>query len=116
MLANLSSHPPVRWRLATHTQGLPCPRLPLMPAQNVSSHVPSRTRAHSRRERMTHAGPEAFAAFVRLDWADAQHAICLQMADSTPRASCQLEHTPEAICLKLTTGPLGSALRDRKST
>src|SRR5262245_2415509 len=129
MLANISSPPQVRWRSSTNTQGLPRHRLPIMPSQNVSSHVPSRTLAHSRRERMTHAAPEAFAAFVGIDWADAQHDICLQMADSTKREYFQLQHTPEAmdawvttlrtrfngqpvaIGLELNKGPLVSALR-----
>ena len=78
---------------------------------------------------MTYAAPEAFAAFVGIDWADAQHDICLQTADSTKREYFQLEHTPEAIdawvttlrtrfnghpvaiWLALTKGPLISALR-----
>src|SRR5215831_15624609 len=78
---------------------------------------------------MTHAAPEAFAAFVGLDWADAQHDVCLQTADATKREYFQLEHTPEAIdawvttlrtrfngqpvaiCLELNKGPLVSALR-----
>jgi hypothetical protein len=46
---------------------------------------------------MTPGAPEAFAAFVGLAWADAQHDGCLQTADSTTRACFQLEHTPEAI-------------------
>src|SRR5438477_610165 len=41
MLTNISSPPRVRWRSSTHTQGLPRYRLSIMPAQNVSSHVPS---------------------------------------------------------------------------
>src|SRR5215831_11801556 len=78
---------------------------------------------------MTHVAPEAFAAFVGIDWADAQHDVCLQKADSTKREYCQIEHTPEAIdawvttlrtrfqgqpvaiCLELNKGPLVSALR-----
>jgi len=78
---------------------------------------------------MTHAAPEAFAACVGLDWAEAQHAVCLQTADSTKRACFPLEHTPEAIDAWVTTlrtrfhgqpvalgltrtkGPLVSALR-----
>jgi hypothetical protein len=52
---------------------------------------------------MTHAAPEAFAAFVGLDWADAQHDGCLQTAHSTKRAYCQLEHTPEAMDAWVTT-------------
>src|SRR5918912_1401807 len=78
---------------------------------------------------MTQTSHNTFAAFVGLDWADAQHEGCLQAAGSTQREYFQLEHTPEAIdawvttlrtrfhgqpvalCLELTPGPLGSALR-----
>ena len=78
---------------------------------------------------MTHRSHEAFAAFVGIDWADAQHDVCLQAAGSTKRACCILEHTPEAIdawvttlrmrfngqpiavCLERNKGPLVSALR-----
>src|SRR5215475_5975999 len=78
---------------------------------------------------MTHAAPEAFVAFVGIDWADAQHDVCLQTAGSAKRECFQLEHTPEAIdawvttlrtrfhsqpvaiCLELNKGPLVSALR-----
>ena len=52
---------------------------------------------------MTHAAPEAFAAVVGIDWADAQHDVCLQTADATKREYCQLEHTPEAIDAWVTT-------------
>src|SRR5262249_10429683 len=63
-----------------------------------------------------------------IDWADAQHDICLQAAGSAKRECCQLAHTPEAIdawvttlrirfggrpvaiCLALTQGPIVSAL------
>src|SRR5262245_28616781 len=78
---------------------------------------------------MTQSATDAFAAFVGMDWADAKHDGCLQMAGSTKRACFQLEHTPEAIdawvttlrtrfngqpvaiCLELNKGPLVSALR-----
>src|SRR5262245_47244792 len=78
---------------------------------------------------MTHATPEAFAAFVGIDWADVKHDVCLQTADSTKRECFQLEHTPEtidawvttlrtrfngqlvAVCLERTKGSLVSALR-----
>jgi hypothetical protein len=78
---------------------------------------------------MTHGSPEAFAAFVGIDWADAKHAICLQAAGSEQRESGILEHTPEtldawvsmrrarctgrpiAIGLALNKGPIVSALR-----
>ena len=45
---------------------------------------------------MTHVAPEAFAAFIGIDWADAQHDVCLQTADATKR-ECQLEHTPRPL-------------------
>ena len=72
---------------------------------------------------------EAFAAFVGLDWADAQHDVCLQAAGTAQREFLSLEHSPEAInawvqtlrtrfngqpvavCLELTKGPIVSALR-----
>jgi Transposase len=41
--------------------------------------------------------PEACAAFVGLDWADATHDVCLQAAGSEPREHRSLDHTPEAI-------------------
>jgi transposase len=72
---------------------------------------------------------EAFAAFVGLDWADAKHDICLQVAGSTRREFLHLEHRPEvidawvqslrtrfngqpvAVCLELNKGPMVSALQ-----
>ena len=78
---------------------------------------------------MTHGSHEAFAAFVGIDWAEANHDVCLQTAGSATRACFQLEHTPAAInawgttrrtrchgqpvalCLARTKGPLVSALR-----
>src|ERR671923_1695305 len=78
---------------------------------------------------MTPPSHDTFAAFVGIDWADAQHDVCLQTADSTKREYFQLEHTPEAIdawvtalrtrfhgqpvaiCLELNKGPLVFALR-----
>jgi transposase len=78
---------------------------------------------------MTPTSHDTFAAFVGLDWADAQHEGCLQAAGSAQREYFQLAHTPEAIdawvttlrtrfhghpvalCLELTKGPLVSALR-----
>jgi hypothetical protein len=41
--------------------------------------------------------PEAFAAFVGLDWTDAKHDICLQAAGSERREFLVLDHRPEAI-------------------
>jgi transposase len=73
--------------------------------------------------------PEAFAACIGLDWADAKHDICLQAAGSERREFLVLEHSPEAIdawvqtlrtrfhgqpvavCLELNRGPIVSALR-----
>ena len=73
--------------------------------------------------------PEAFAAFLGLDWADANHDVCLQAAGSERREFLVLEHSPEAIdawvqtlrtrfhgepvavCLELKQGPIVSALR-----
>jgi hypothetical protein len=40
---------------------------------------------------------EGFAAFVGIDWADKKHDICVQVAGSTEREFCVLEHKPEAI-------------------
>jgi transposase len=78
---------------------------------------------------MTRLSTQEFAAFIGIDWADATHAVCLQVAGSDTRESSVLAHTPEAIgawartlcqrfggrpiavCLELTKGPLVSALR-----
>ena len=78
---------------------------------------------------MQQEAPEAFAAFVGLDWADAKHDVCLQAAGSEQREHSSLDHTPEAIeawvCslqkrfegkpiaigLELNKGPLVFALR-----
>ena len=46
---------------------------------------------------MTHGSPEACAAFVGIDWADATHDVCLQAAGSEKREACILAHTPETI-------------------
>jgi hypothetical protein len=72
---------------------------------------------------------DAFTAFVGLDWADAQHDICLQAANSDTREFTRLEHTPDtidqwvrtlrtrfkgqpiAIGLELNKGPIVYALR-----
>src|SRR5712691_3556883 len=78
---------------------------------------------------MKHQAPEAFAAFVGIDWADSKHDVCLHAAGSAKRECLLLTPTPEAIdawittlrtrfngqpiaiCLALTKGPLVSALR-----
>jgi hypothetical protein len=78
---------------------------------------------------MTHGSHEAVAAFSGLDWADANHAVCLHAAGTAHREFLRLAHSPEAmnawgqtlrtrfhgqpvaVCLERTTGPLVSALR-----
>jgi hypothetical protein len=78
---------------------------------------------------MTPTSHNTFAAFVGIDWADAQHEGCLQATGAAKREGFQLEHTPEAsdawvttlrtrlhgqpvaICLELNNGPLVFALR-----
>ena len=73
--------------------------------------------------------PEAFAAFVGLDWADAQPDVCRQAAGAERREFLVLAHTPAAIaagvralrmrfngqpvavCLELNKGPIVTALR-----
>src|SRR5712691_2552347 len=52
---------------------------------------------HAGRSHMQPEAPEAFAAFVGLDWADAKHDVCLQAAGSAQREHRSLDHTPEAI-------------------
>jgi transposase len=77
---------------------------------------------------MTPTSHDTFAAFIGIDWADANHDGCLQAAGTAKRECFQLEHTPEAIdawgttlrtrcngqpvavCLELTKGPIVSAL------
>ena len=44
---------------------------------------------------MTPTSHDTFAAFVGIDWADAQHEGCLQAAGATKREYFQLAHTPE---------------------
>src|SRR5262252_4300742 len=78
---------------------------------------------------MTPTSHDTFAAFVGIDWAEANHDGCLQPAGSAQREYFPLEHTPEAIdawvttlrtrfngqpvaiCLELNKGPIVSALR-----
>jgi hypothetical protein len=40
---------------------------------------------------------DKFAATIGLDWADARHAICLQVAGAEQREFAVLEHRPESI-------------------
>jgi transposase len=78
---------------------------------------------------MTQTLQDTFAACVGIDWADANHDICLQAAGTAKRESFQRDHTPEAlaawgtmlrtrfsgqpvaVCLERTQGPLVSAWR-----
>ena len=71
---------------------------------------------------------EQFAAFIAIDWADAQQAIWLLDASTNQKAHCVLTHPPEAleawatalrtrfagqkiaVCLEPSRGPLISAL------
>lgn len=46
---------------------------------------------------MTQSQSPALAAFVGIDWADQQHAVCLSPADSLQPESFTIQHTPEAI-------------------
>jgi len=70
-----------------------------------------------------------FAAFIGIDWADAKHDICLQVANTEKREFAVLPHRPDAIdqwacslrqrfqsrpvavCLELAKGPLIYALQ-----
>jgi transposase len=78
---------------------------------------------------MTRLATDEFVAFIGLDWADAKHDICLQVAGSDKREVKVLEHKPEvieawatallqrfgggpiAIALELNKGPIVEALR-----
>lgn len=69
-----------------------------------------------------------FVAFIGIDWADAEHDVCLQPVNASKREFSVIVHRPEAIeawaqelklrfqggsiavCLELTKGPLVSAL------
>jgi hypothetical protein len=81
------------------------------------------------RGRMTAGTTQEFAAFIGLDWADAQHDVCLQVAGSDQREWETLAHRPEviaawatdwlhrfqgqpiALALELNKGPMVEALR-----
>jgi len=78
---------------------------------------------------MTGIAAHEFAAFIGLDWADAKHDICLQVAGCDKREFTVLDHQPEvieawvtdllqrfqgqpiAIALELNKGPSVEALR-----
>ena len=78
---------------------------------------------------MTGLATHEFAAFIGLDWADAKHDSCLQVADCDTREFTVLDHQPEvidawvtdrlqcfqgqpiAIALELNKGPIVEALR-----
>jgi transposase len=62
-----------------------------------------------------------FAAFVGIDWADQNHAWCLQAADSTQRQSGELEHKVETVeawvaqlCQRFGGKPIAVALEQSK--
>ena len=46
---------------------------------------------------LTQANTLEFAAFIGIDWADSEHAVCLLEAGSTKREHSTLKQTPEAI-------------------
>ena len=78
---------------------------------------------------MTNGTTQEFAAFIGLDWADAKHDVCLQVAGSDKREGKTLAHRPEVIeawvtdlrqrfegqpiasALELNKGPIVEALR-----
>src|SRR5262247_3288294 len=97
MLSNISSNPQVRGRSSTNTQSLPRHRLSIMPSQNAHKHVPSHTVSYPGSSHMKPQAPEAFAAFIGLDWADAKHDVCLPFAGTERREFLVLEHRPKAI-------------------
>src|SRR5499433_2315678 len=81
------------------------------------------------RGRMTDVTMQEFAAFIGLDWADAKHDVCPQVAGSDKREGKTLAHQPEvieawvtdlrqrfegqpiAMALALNKGPIVEALR-----
>src|SRR5215471_17949184 len=99
-----------------------------MPSQHARRPVPGPTVAQSRRSPMPHRPHEPCAAFCGIDWAAANHALCLHAAGSATREVRSLDHTPEAsdawVCplrqrcgghpvaigLALQKGPMVSAL------
>ena len=46
---------------------------------------------------MLHLAPEAFAAFMGIAWAAAQHDVCLQAVGSDTQEGSQFDHTPAVI-------------------
>ena len=119
-----SGHPPL--------PALPCHRLSLWPSERKLG-ISLPLRSVSLEVSMTRLPTQEFAAFVGIDWAEATHAICWQVAGSNPRESRVLEHPPEAIdawaralhhrfdsqpiavCLEVTKGPMVSALHNHDS-
>jgi hypothetical protein len=81
------------------------------------------------RGHMTTVTTQEFAAFIGLDWAEAKHDVCLQVAGSNKREGQTFAHRPEvieawamdlrqrfqgqpiAIALELNKGPIVEALR-----
>jgi hypothetical protein len=84
---------------------------------------------HAGRSPMQPQASQAFAAFLGLDWADAQHDVCRQTAGTAQREFLSLDHRPAemnawgqtlrtrfngqpvAVGLELTTGSIVSARR-----
>jgi hypothetical protein len=78
---------------------------------------------------MTAPSDNEFAAFIGIDWADAKHDICLQVAGSDAREFSIVVHHPKvidewagglrkrfqgrpvAVCLELAKGPIVYALQ-----
>jgi hypothetical protein len=78
---------------------------------------------------MTAPSDNEFAAFIGIDWADAKHDICLQVAGSDAREFSIVVHQPKvidewagglrkrfqgrpvAVCLELAKGPIVYALQ-----
>jgi hypothetical protein len=116
-------------RCSTNPQGLAPHRLPITLSPNARMPVPDRCYHDRVAGHMTGLATHEFAAFIGLDWADAQQAICLQVADCDQRECTVLDHQPEvidawvtallqrfqgqpiAIALELHKGPIVEALR-----
>ena len=65
--------------------------------------------------------PIALAAYVGIDWADQEHAVCLSAADSDQREESRLPHTPAALAAFVATlrtrfqgRPVGLALEQSR--
>jgi len=90
-LLNTASHPQVRLRSATNPQSLPHHRLSITPSQSASRHVLHTTVPHAERSDMQLQVSEAFAAFIGLDWADANTIEFIRLNHWLPRAQAHPE-------------------------